>query len=60
LAIVTPDLVVAALAMPRIALNPRAIENKQEQDNKQTPTDLMKLGSCFKLPGGLADTLVYK
>jgi hypothetical protein len=29
-------------------LNLQVIENKQEQDNKQTLTDLMKLGSCFK------------
>ena len=60
LAIVTPAPVVAALAVPRTALNLQAIENKQEQDNKQTRTDLIKLGSRFKYPGGLADTRVYK
>jgi hypothetical protein len=38
LAIVTPAPVVAALAVPRTALNLQAIENKQEQDNKQTRT----------------------
>jgi hypothetical protein len=48
LAIVTLALVVAALVVPRTALNLQAFENKQEQDNKQTLTDLMKLGSCFK------------
>ena len=36
LAIVTPAPIVAALAVPRTALNLQAIENKQEQDNKQT------------------------
>ena len=60
LAIVTPAPVVAALAVPRTALNLQAIENKQEQDNKQTRTDLIKLGSRFKYSGGLADTRVYK
>ena len=60
LAIVTPAPVVAALAVPRTALNLQAIENKQEQDNKQTLTNLIKLGSCFKYSGGLADTRVYK
>jgi hypothetical protein len=48
LAIVTPSPIVVALAMPRTALDLHAIENKQEQDNKKTLTDLMKLGSCFK------------
>jgi hypothetical protein len=60
LAIVTPAPVVAALAVPRTTLNLQAIENKQEQDNKQTRTDLLKLGSRFKYSGGLADTHVYK
>ena len=60
LAIVTPAPVVAALVVPRTTLNLQAIENKQEQDNKQTRTDLIKLGSCFKYSGGLADTRVYK
>jgi hypothetical protein len=46
--------------MPRTTLNLQAIENKQEQDNKQTLTDLIKLVSCFKYSGGLADTRVYK
>ena len=46
--------------MPRTALNLQAIENKQEQDKKQTLTDLIELGFCFKYPGGLADTRVYK
>jgi hypothetical protein len=48
LAIVTPAPVVAVLAVPRTTLNLLAIENKQEQDNKQILTDLMKLGFCFK------------
>jgi hypothetical protein len=48
LAIVTSAPIVAALVVPRTALNLHAIENKQEQDNKQTLTDLMKLGSSFK------------
>jgi hypothetical protein len=48
LVIVTPTPVVAALVVPRTALNLQATENKQEQDNKQTLMDLMKLGSCFK------------
>jgi hypothetical protein len=60
LARVTPAPVVAALAMPRTALNLQAIENKQEQDKTQTRTDLIELGFCFKCPGGLADTRVYK
>jgi hypothetical protein len=60
LAIVTLAPVVAALAVPRTALNLQAIENKQEQDNKQTRTDLIKLGSRFKYSGGLADISVYK
>jgi hypothetical protein len=60
LAIVTPAPVVAALAVPRTALNLQAIKNKREQDNKQTRTDLIKLGSRFKYSGGLADTRVYK
>ena len=60
LAIVTPAPVVAALAVPRTALNLQAIENKQEQDKKQTLTDLIELGFCFKYAGGLADTRVYK
>jgi hypothetical protein len=60
LAIVTPAPVVAALAVPRTALNLQAIENKQEQDKKQTLMDLIELGFCFKYPGGLADTRVYK
>ena len=60
LAIVTPAPVVAALAVPRTALNLQAIENKQEQDKTQTLTDLIDLGFCFKYPGGLADTRVYK
>jgi hypothetical protein len=34
--------------VPRTALNLQAIENKQEQDNKQTLTYFMKLGSYFK------------
>ena len=46
--------------MPRTTLNLQAIENKQEQDKKQTLTDLIELGFCFKYPGGLADTRVYK
>jgi hypothetical protein len=60
LAIVTPAPVVAALVVPRTALNLQAIENKQEQDNEQTHMDLIKLGSCFKYLGGLANTHVYK
>jgi hypothetical protein len=48
LAIVTPTLVIAALAMPRTTLNLQAIKNKEEQDNKQTLMDLMKLESYFK------------
>jgi hypothetical protein len=48
LAIVTLAPIVAALAVSRTALNLQAIENKQEQDNKQTLTDLIKLGFCFK------------
>jgi hypothetical protein len=56
LAIVTPAPVVAALDVPRTTLNLQAIENKQEQDNKQTLMDLIELGFCFKYPGGLADT----
>jgi hypothetical protein len=48
LAIVTLTPVVVALAVPRTALNLQAIENKQEQDNKQTLTYFMKLGSYFK------------
>jgi hypothetical protein len=60
LAIVTLAPVVAAIAMPRTALNLQAIENKQEQDNKQTRMDLIKLGSRFNYSGGLADTCVYK
>jgi hypothetical protein len=60
LAIVTPAPVVAALAVPRTALNLQAIENKQEQDKTQTLTDLIELGFCFKYLGGLADTRVYK
>jgi hypothetical protein len=48
LAIVTPAPVVATLVVPRTALNLQAIKNKQEQNNKQTLTNLMKLGSCFK------------
>jgi hypothetical protein len=60
LAIVTLAPVVAALAVPRTALNLQAIENKQEQDKKQTLTDLIELGFCFKYPGGLPDTCVYK
>jgi hypothetical protein len=51
LAIVTPTPVVAALAVPRKALNLQAIENKQEQDNKQTLTDLIELG-FFDKPNG--------
>jgi hypothetical protein len=35
LAIVTPAPVVAALAVPRTALNLQAIENKQEQDKSR-------------------------
>jgi hypothetical protein len=46
--------------MPRTALNLQAIENKQEQDKKQTLTDLIELEFCFKYPGDLADTRVYK
>jgi hypothetical protein len=46
--------------VPRTTLNLQAIENKQEQDKKQTLTDLIELGFCFKYPGGLADTRVYK
>jgi hypothetical protein len=60
LALVTPTPVVAALAMPRTALNLQEIENKQEQDKKQTLTNLIELGFYFKYPGGLADTRVYK
>jgi hypothetical protein len=60
LAIVTPAPVVAALAVPRTDLNLQAIENKQEQDNKETLTDLIELGFCFNYPGGLADAHVYK
>jgi hypothetical protein len=60
LAIVTSAHVVASLAVPRTTLNLQAIENKQEQDNKQTHTDLIKLVSCFKYSGGQADTRVYK
>jgi hypothetical protein len=41
-------------------LNLQAIENKQEQDKKQTLTDLIELGFCLKYPSGLADTRVYK
>jgi hypothetical protein len=48
LEIVTSAPIVAALVVPRTTLNLQVIENKQEQDNKQTLTDLMKLGSCFK------------
>jgi hypothetical protein len=51
LAIVTPAPVVATLAMPRIAMNLIAIGNKQEQDNKQTRTDLIKLGVPFQVFG---------
>jgi hypothetical protein len=46
--------------VPRTTLNLQAIENKQEQDNKQTHTDLVKLGSYFKYSGVLADIHVYK
>jgi hypothetical protein len=46
--------------VPRTALNLQAIENKQEQDKKQTLMDMIELGFCFKYPGGLADTRVYK
>jgi hypothetical protein len=60
LAIVTPAPVVAALVVPRTSLNLQAIKNKQEQDKKQTLTDLIELGFCFKYPGGLADARVYK
>jgi hypothetical protein len=60
LTIVTLAPVVAALAVPRTTLNLQAIENKQEQDNKQKRIDLIKLGSCFKYSGGLANTCVYK
>jgi hypothetical protein len=60
LAIVTPAPIVAALTVPRTTLNLQAIENKQEQDKKQMLTDLIELGFCFKYPGGLADTRVYK
>jgi hypothetical protein len=60
LAIVTPAPVVVALAMPKTALNLQAIENKQEQDKKQTLTDLIELGFCLKYPSGLADTRIYK
>jgi hypothetical protein len=60
LAIVTSTLVVVALAVPRTTLNLQAIENKQEQDKKQTLTDLIELGFYFKYPGSLADTRVYK
>jgi hypothetical protein len=42
LAIVTPAPVVAALVVLKTTLNLQAIENKREQDNKRTPTDLMK------------------
>ena len=58
--IVTPAPIVVALAVPRTTLNLQAIENKQEQDKTQTLTDLIELGFCFKYPGGLADTRVYK
>jgi hypothetical protein len=40
-AIVTPAPVVVAVAVPRTTLNLQAIENKQEQDKKQTLTDLI-------------------
>jgi hypothetical protein len=46
--------------VPRTTLNLQAIENKPEQDKKQTLTDLIELGFYFKYPGGLADTHVYK
>jgi hypothetical protein len=36
LAIVTPARIVVVVAMPRTTLNLQAIENKQEQDKKQT------------------------
>jgi hypothetical protein len=58
--IVTPTPVVAALVVPRTTLNLQAIDNKQEQDKKQTLTDLIELAFCFKYPGGLANTRVYK
>jgi hypothetical protein len=60
LVIVTPTPVVAALVVPRTTLNLQAIDNKQEQDKKQTLTDLIELAFCFKYPGGLANTRVYK
>jgi hypothetical protein len=60
LAIVTPAPVVVALAVPRTILNLQEIENKQEQDKKQTLTDLIELGFYFKYPGGLDDTRVSK
>jgi hypothetical protein len=46
--------------VPRTTLNLQAIENKQEQDKKQMLTDLIELGLCFKYPGSLANTRVYK
>jgi hypothetical protein len=60
LAIVTSTPIVATLAVPITTLNLQAIKNKQEQDNKQTLTDLIELGFYFKYPGGLVDTRVYK
>jgi hypothetical protein len=49
LAIVIPAPVIAALVVPRTALNLQAIKNKQEQDKKQTLTDLIELGFCLSI-----------
>jgi len=51
LAIVTPAPVVAALAVPRTALNLQAIENKQEQDKKADAHGSDRVGVLFQVSG---------